>query len=295
MTDIRQSPYWALFMEELGWSVEKIGPKGKEQIAYMRKLPLLGKVLKAPRLASPIPFVEIDKLAASEKIAFAKVEPQDTSKDKQLLAQLKQNGYRSEKWSLHPTKTVVFDLRVSEDELIANMEKDTRYSIRAAQRRGVRIVKSNDLNRFLALYKQTAARQKFWIAEKELKLLWEIFSTEGKAFILLAQWNKSDIAGCLILHYEKKAYYYHAASINRLRELFAPYLLVWEALNRAKELKLKELDFEGIWDPRIPSTKRWKGFSHFKKGFRGEEIELIGSFVKSYTLPAKVLLRLGNF
>ena len=295
MTDIRQSPYWSEFMKELGWGVEKIGKKDQKQFVFLKKIPLLGTVLKSPRIATPIPFTEIDELAQESKAAFAKIEPNHTSSDKSLFAALAQNSFLPERWSLHPTKTIIIDLRKGENELLANMEHDTRYSIRASQRRGVRVVKSSDLERFLKLYRQTAKRQRFWIAEAELRLLWEIFSNEGKAFILIAQWNKADIAGCLILHYDKKAYYYHAASIRHLGELFAPYLLVWEAMLKSKALKLKELDLEGIYDPRIPTTSKWRGFSHFKKGFRGEEVELAGSFVKTYNPLAKLLFKFGNF
>lgn len=294
MTDIRQSPYWASFMEELGWDVEKIGPKGKEQLVYLRKVPLLGSLLKSPRLISPIPYSDLDDLAREQKLAFAKIEPFHRSSEKDVLSQLKSNNFIFDRWALHPTKTIVLDLRQDESRLLTNMEKDTRYSVRAAQRRGVRVVRSNDLNRFLKLYKQTAKRHKFMIAEKELRVLWDIFSNEGKAFILVAEWNKADIAACLILHYGKTAYYYHAASQEGYKEFYAPYLLIWEAMQTSKALGLKELDLEGVYDHRVPSTKTWVGFSHFKRGFRGEEIELIGSFVKAYNPLIKAIYKLGN-
>jgi lipid II:glycine glycyltransferase (peptidoglycan interpeptide bridge formation enzyme) len=294
MVDIRQSPFWAAFMEELGWDVEKIGPKGKEQLVFLRKVPLIGSLLKSPRLVSPIPYDDFDSLAKERKLAFAKIEPFHRSSEKTLLNELKENSFVFDRWALHPTKTIVLDLRLSEDDLLANMEKDTRYSVRVSQRKGVRVIRSNDLNRFLKLYKQTAKRQKFTIAEKELRVLWDIFSNEGKAFILIAQWNKDDIAACLILHYGKTAYYYHAASLKGYKEFFAPYLLIWEAMIRSKATGLKELDLEGIYDHRIPSTRTWTGFSHFKRGFRGEEVELIGSFVKTYNPLVKAVYRLGS-
>jgi lipid II:glycine glycyltransferase (peptidoglycan interpeptide bridge formation enzyme) len=281
-------------MEELGWAVEKVGPKNKEQYAFVRKIPVFGKILKAPRLVTPIPFEQLDALAADEKLAFAKIEPAASSKDKNLTRDLLAHGFKKDKWALHPTKTILLDLRPSENEMISSMEKDTRYSIRAAQRRGVRVVKTKSLERFLAIYRQTAQRQKFWIAEKEMGLLWQIFSKESKAFILIAEWNKTDLAGCLILHHERKAYYYHAASINRLRELYAPYLLVWEAMTKCKEMRLRELDLEGIYDPRVPATKKWQGFTHFKKGFRGDELELAGSFVKNYQPLASLFFKFSN-
>jgi lipid II:glycine glycyltransferase (peptidoglycan interpeptide bridge formation enzyme) len=295
MADLRQSPYWANYMEELGWEVVRLGSKSKEQFLYLRKVPFFGKLLKAPRLEKPLPLSEIDSLAKEEKVFFAKVEPNALKKDLLTKTELGNFNFSLDKWSLHPTKTILIDLRKSEEELLGAMEKDTRYSIRASQRRGIRVVRSKDINRFLKLYQQTAIRKKFFVAEKQLRVLWDIFRNEDKAFILIAQWNKTDIAGCLILHYERTAYYFHAASINKFRELFAPYALVWEAILTSKAMKLKDFDFEGIYDPRIAATKKWRGFSHFKKGFRGEEVELLGSFSKTFNPIAKVIFRLGNF
>ncbi len=289
MTDLRQSPYWANFMEELGWDVVKISQDSKDQYVFLRKVPVVGTLLKAPRIKLPFNFKKLDDLATERKIFSAKVEPDHMLSEKPVLSELKSNLFKSDRWSLHPTKTVVINLRQNEDEILSNMEKDTRYSVRASQRRGIRVVHSNDLNRFVKLYQQTAKRQKFWFPEKDLRLLWEIFSNEGRAFILIAQWNKTDIAGCLILHHDKTAYYYHAASLKQYSEFFAPYLLVWEAILNSKALKLKELDLEGVFDPRMPDTKKWKGFSHFKRGFRGEEKILVGSFVKNYSPVAKAL------
>lgn len=294
MTDIRQSPFWALFMRELQWEALKVGEKGREQYVYVKKVPLIGSLLKSPRLTLPIPFDEIDALAKAKQVSFAKIEPNVPSSDKKLLGQLKENNFSFDRFSLQPTKTIVIDLRKSEEDLLSQMEKDTRYSVRASQRRGIRVVKSLDLNRFLKLYRQTAKRKHFWIPEKDLATLWDIFSNEGKGFILIAEWNKTDIAGCLILHYDKKAYYYHAASLPSYKEFFAPYLLIWEAMLHAQKLNLKELDLEGIYDHRVPATKKWQGFSHFKKGFRGEEVELIGSFVKTYNPIFNAFQRLSN-
>ncbi len=289
MTDLRQSPYWASFMEELGWEIVKLNQNTKNQYIYLHKLPLIGTLIKAPRIRLPFAFDKLNDLSKDRKVFSAKIEPDHLLSEKEILSELEKNKFQSERWSLHPTKTMVINLRQSEDEILNNMEKDTRYSVRASQRRGVRVVHSNDLNRFVKLYQQTAKRQKFWFPEKDLRLLWEIFSNEGRAFILIAQWNKTDIAGCLILHHDKTAYYYHAASLSNYREFFAPYLLVWEAIVNSKALNLKELDLEGIVDPRIPETKKWQGFSHFKRGFRGEEKILVGSFVKNYSSVAKAI------
>jgi lipid II:glycine glycyltransferase (peptidoglycan interpeptide bridge formation enzyme) len=57
-------------------------------------------------------------------------------------------------------------------------------------------------------------------------------------------------------------------------------LLVWGAIKLGKKMNCLRLDFEGIADERFPMTKKWEGFSRFKRGFGGNEVKYIGSFKK---------------
>jgi lipid II:glycine glycyltransferase (peptidoglycan interpeptide bridge formation enzyme) len=57
------------------------------------------------------------------------------------------------------------------------------------------------------------------------------------------------------------------------KKLFAPTLLVWEALKVSKKRKMKYFDFIGVWDERTPrKNTEWKGFTKFKEGFGGKEL-----------------------
>ena len=106
----------------------------------------------------------------------------------------------------------------------------------------MRVVHSNDLNRFVKLYQQTAKRQKFCFRKRFTFALGNIFN-EGRAFILIAQWNETDIAGCLILHHDKTAYYYHAASLSTWSRILR--LTYWSGKQSLiQALNLKEL----IWE-----------------------------------------------
>jgi lipid II:glycine glycyltransferase (peptidoglycan interpeptide bridge formation enzyme) len=62
-----------------------------------------------------------------------------------------------------------------------------------------------------------------------------------------------------------------------------------------KKKGCKLLDLEGIYDPRNPVTKRWRGFTLFKRGFGGREVEYIGSFVKYPKLWSKILFLPARF
>ncbi len=290
--DVRQSDFWQIYLEKLGWKTIKIKLQMSNNV-YVRKLPL-GSIIKIPRIDLPIPFGKIDKIAKEEKAFFVKLEPNVKEKDKSLEEKLKSNGFKEERWSLQSTKTFALDLAASEEELLANMEKDTRYSVRKAARDGVVFEKSKDIDKFLALHKETSKRQKFWTSKQESKILWNSLPEENKALIL-AKFEGKTLAGAFLIFYDKIAYYYEAASSTYRRDLFAPYLVVWESIKLAKGKGCTKFDFEGIFDPRISATKNWKGFTHFKRGFGGYEETYLGSFIKFYNPIIKLIFSLNKF
>ena len=66
----------------------------------------------------------------------------------------------------------------------------------------------------------------------------------------------------------------YAATNKKGRATSAQYLVVVEAIKESKRRGAKIFDFEGIYDPRYhKQTKGWRGFTHFKKSFGGEEVE----------------------
>jgi lipid II:glycine glycyltransferase (peptidoglycan interpeptide bridge formation enzyme) len=287
--DIRQSNLWAKYLEELGWQTVALTPNF---FVYLKKIPFLGATIKIPRAVLPIPFKDLDKLATDKNAFFVKLEPKvETSESsvKNIASLLKTNGYESDRWAFNPLRTIQIDLTKSEEELFANLEKDTRYNVRLAARRGVAVKQTNDLEAFKNLYFTTAKRKGFWPAKKELETLWQIFSKNDAAHILTAFYKNEPLAATLLLHAGKTGLYYHAASADKHREVMAPYFLLWQAMRFLKRKGCPVFDLEGIVDPRIPSTKNWKGFTLFKKGFGGREVEYLGSFTKYYKLWSKIL------
>ncbi|OGY25511.1 MAG: hypothetical protein A2Z11_03735 [Candidatus Woykebacteria bacterium RBG_16_43_9] len=288
-TDIRQSQLWSKYLEELGWETEKLT---SDSFAYRKKVPILGTIIKIPRVTLPLPLKQIDELTKRRDVFFTKLETTietGQSNLENILSLLKTNGFAADRWALSPTRTIQIDLTKSEAELLKNMEKDTRYSIRLAARRGVQVKQTDDLEEFKNLYFDTAKRKKFWPAKRELETLWKVFSKEKRANILTAYYNNKALASTILLDSNRVGYYYHAASSPEHREAMAPYLLLWQAMRFLKKRGCKNFDLEGIYDPRNLVTKKWKGFTLFKRGFGGREVEYIGSFVKYHKLWAKIL------
>ena len=79
------------------------------------------------------------------------------------------------------------------------------------------------------------------------------------------------------------------------KEYHAPYLAVWTAIKEARTSGCDVWDFEGIYDPRYPSTNSWLGFTHFKKSFGGEEFVYPGTFTWYINPVIKLMHRFGGF
>lgn len=295
MADIRQSSSWANFMENLGWESFPLITDKSSSFAYVRKLPLIGSLVKIPKVSTPIPLSKIESLAKEKKALFVKLEPDCYLGDQATLTELRGKGFVEDTWSLQPTKTIVIDISASPDEILSKMEKDTRYSIRAAEKRGVESHVTQDLEIFWKLYEETSKRGRFWIMRKELEELWKAFSKENKATIIFARFAGEPLAAAFLLFEGKTAYYYHAASSAEHRQVYATYSVVWKSILEAKKRGCHYFDLMGIEDSRISSTKNWAGFSHFKRGFGGDEKIYLGSFIKFYNPVMKILFTLNRF
>ena len=81
--DVRQSKFWQVYLEKLGWKKFSIGKNS----AYVRKIPF-GAIVKIPRVDQPIGFKGIGDLALAEKALLVKIEPNIISEDKKTLVAL---------------------------------------------------------------------------------------------------------------------------------------------------------------------------------------------------------------
>ncbi len=215
---------------------------------------------------------EAGKIARQERSIFFKIEPKtDLS--------LKDFKFIKSKKQIQPSlKTIILDISKSAEELLAQMHQKTRYNIRLARRKGVKIEISSgnnhqEIDKFLELSAATAKRDKFHLHPREYyKKMLEILGGQGMIKLFLAKYQNQIIAANLICFFGQTATYLHGASDYNFRQLMAPYLLQWQAILEAKQLGLKYYDFWGI------DEEKWPGVTRFKKGFNGQEITYPGAF-----------------
>lgn len=266
--NIRQSPEYGRYLEKINWQVGK----EKDFQYYVRKIPILGNYLKIYNPPSKISWTLLDKLAKKNHAFAVCVD-------------------------YSPSKTLQLDLSLSLEKILAQMEKDTRYEIRRAENNKITVKQSTDIETFIDLWTKNARDRGFWVPfKKEIRALFEAFGKNS--YLLMAypdskfvnsQIRKFPISAALVLISHQTVSYFHAASTPEGRKLAAPSLIIWEAIKLAKNKKCKIFDFEGIIDPRNKITKKWGGFTRFKKGFGGREVENPLAVTKYYNPIAKLL------
>lgn len=266
-------------MKLIGWETIKIG---NGQI-YIKKFPLIGSVIKAQRIKPPIPFLQIEKLVKKHRAFLVEIDQEKpvTNDQWSVVSDFKKYGYKINKRPYFPTKTIQIDLARPEKEIFNSFSEAKRRAVRKAIKNGVTIKEADNYKEFSWLKKKSLL-EKFVLpimAEKEVKNLWQAFSPKNSK-IILAYFKKQPVAGIFLLHYNKVAYYWLAASCKLGKKLFAPTLLIWETLKIAKKLGCQVFDFEGVYDQRFP-VKSWLGFTKFKQGFGGKEILYPPSLIKT--------------
>lgn len=290
LIDIRQTREYSLFMRKMGWQIETIA---KNCQIFIKKLPFLPfSIAKILRFNYPFQSKKISEIIKKHRILFIKTYPFLIGNWKlPALGQAEARPGKIGNWRLDtspliPTKTIWLDLTKPESVWLKNMKSKTRYNIKLAQKKHLDIqivngsqIANSQLKSFYALWIKNKPHD--WLFKpsfNELKYL--VASFGDKCFFVfvfsspLPTSHYTLLAGTLILCSSNMAYYWHNCSSLQGRQIFAPSLCLWQALKESKKRGLQVFDLEGIWDTRFPKlNKGWKGFSRFKSGFGGKEVE----------------------
>ncbi|MDP2766246.1 MAG: peptidoglycan bridge formation glycyltransferase FemA/FemB family protein [Candidatus Methanoperedens sp.] len=175
--------------------------------------------------------------------------------------------------NIEPDQTLILNLEKSEQELLKGMHPKTRYNIKLAEKRGVKIVEagSDRFEEFWQLMCQTGERDNF--RTHGISYYKEMLKADNDFIkLFFAEYKGKPISSIIAAFFGDTATYAHGASSNDDRNVMAPYLLQWHCVKSAKELGHKYYDFYGI------NAKRWPGVTRFKKGFGGKEVDYPGTY-----------------
>jgi len=223
------------------------------------------------------------------------VEPEWRDDDAARHAWLAAHGFAPSADCIQPRRTIIVDLKPSEDEILARMKQKWRYNVRLSERKGVevRVGGADDMAAFHALMQVTGARDQFGVhTEDYYRRAWELFAPEERVRLLLASYEGKLLAGLMAFAFNGQAWYLYGASSDEHRELMPNHQLQWCAMQWAREQGCTQYDLWGITDedPGSPSAALG-GVQRFKEGFGGEVVRYVGAYDQVYNAPLYALMR----
>ena len=170
----------------------------------------------------------------------------------------------------------------TEEEIFKGYSEKTRYNIRLATKKGVKVRYSrdiDDLKTFYKLYEITGIRDN--IASRPYEYFERMLNAfdEEKLRIYIAEFEGEALSAAIAINYGKKVFYLYGASSNEKRNLMPNYLMQQEMIKWAVETGCNLYDFGGVF-----ILNKSNGLYKFKEGFCRQEgvTEFIGEIDKVY-------------
>ena len=275
---VMQSSAWAAIRERQGWTAEFLRPAGGHALVLWRPLPgglRFGYCPRGPVASSDQLRDALRSLAAHAKATrgalVLKVDPERTAEE--CSGPFRDAGFTRGPDIQPVVATLVLSLVKTEDELLAGMDKDTRWSIRQPEKRGVTIYQGTtdeDLDAFYDLYAVTGRRAGFITRTASYyRTVWRTLIEARLATLWLAGHDDRPVAGSMVWHCGDRELYMYGATNDAGRKVYAAYGLLWRAMSDGRRRGAATFDFGGI--PLDPSDTAdpMHGPYLFKKGFGG--------------------------
>lgn len=284
---VMQSSAWAAIRERQGWTAEFLRPAGAHALVLWRPLPGGMRFGYCPRgpVASDAQLPEALRALAAHAKATAgalvlKVDPERTAD--QAGGALAAAGFVRGP-DIQPViatlEIPVFDR--TPDDLLASLEKDTRWSVKQPEKRGVTIYQGTsdqDLAVFHDLYALTGRRAGFITRTAEYyRTVWRSLIDAGLATLWLADHGGVPVAGAMTWHCGDREVYQYGATNDAGRKVYAAYGLLWRCIVEAQARGARSFDFGGIPADPNDTSDPMHGPYQFKKGFGGTVTHWVGA------------------
>lgn len=302
-----QTSAWGDFKARFGWQVERICAGSAGAQVLFRPLPLGFSFAYLPK--GPVGgdwsalWPEIDRVCRRKRAVVLKVEPDAWEPEAHLAdtaLSARFPGFYPDADPVQPRRTIVISLEGSEEDLLGRMKQKTRYNIRLAEKKGVVVRTSQDLDAFYQLMAVTGARDGFGVHSQEyFRAAYDLFNPRGMCTLLMAEFEGRPLAGLMAFARGTRAWYFYGASNDEERNRMPTYLLQWQAMRWAREMGCTEYDLWGV--PDVDEEALEAGFSdrsdglwgvyRFKRGFGGALMRSAGAWDRAYLKPAYPLYR----
>lgn len=220
---------------------------------------------------------QIKQIAKENNCVFVRVRPQLKSDEfsKNIFKKL---GLIKAPMHLHAELTSQLDITKSEEELMIQMRKTTRYEVKKAIKENIKITTSTDekdVKKFHDVQIETAKRQKFVpFSYKFLHEQFKVFAESRNALLYKAEFEDKLLAQAFVIFYGNEAVYHYGASTDEGRRHSGAYLIQWEAIKEARKRGMTRYNFWGV-APEDKQNHRFSGLSLFKRGFGGQDFQYL--------------------
>jgi lipid II:glycine glycyltransferase (peptidoglycan interpeptide bridge formation enzyme) len=298
-----QTGAWGDLKAAFGWEpVRLVEGKCGAQVLF-RKLPLGLTSAYLPK--GPVGddwsqlWPELDRLCRKKRAVFLKIEP-DLWEPLSSARQADLAGFRPNGVPVQPRRTLIVDLHGSEEDWLARMSKKTRACFRTAEKGGVTVRESRDVEAFYGLLEETGQRDEFGVHSLSYyRNVFSQFITQNAVELLLAEWESHLLAGLMVFRRGRRAWYLYAASRGEQRQLNPTYLLQLEAMRWAAHHGCREYDLYGVPDfdeetLEAQFTERQDGLwgvYGYKRKFGGHLMRTVGAWERVYFPPLHAVYR----
>ncbi|MFN2464079.1 MAG: lipid II:glycine glycyltransferase FemX [Candidatus Dormibacteria bacterium] len=192
--------------------------------------------------------------------------------------------------AMQPMDTSMIDIGRSDEDLLSSFKPKTRYNIRLATKKGIEVVRSDDVSAFSRLTSETSARHQIQLAsEPKYRAVMELMSSDDSARLYLALDGGTPLAGIMVVRFAGRATYLFGGSTRLGREKMPAYLLHWHAMRELRELGDRDYDLWGIPPDERPDHPL-AGLWQFKSGWQGRMV----SYAGAYDLPFSTAVWRGH-
>lgn len=308
--DFLQTWAWGELKARTGWIPHRLlfSRDGRDVAAFSileRRLPALGSLHYAPRgpmvdwrdaEAVDACFSAAADLGRQRKALALKVDPGVPDGDAACRNALRRHGFReldtgASFEGVQPRFVMHLPLHgATEESLLAAMHPKTRYNIRLAARRGVRVRvgERGDVPAFYAALVETAVRDRFLVrARSYFADMFDLCLASGLGRLWLAEAADGELlGGAVAFQLGGLTWYLYGASRNARRELMGAYAVQWAMIRWALGAGCRLYDFRGVSGDLRPENQLY-GLYRFKKGFGADLVRYVGEFDRPWR-PARL-------
>ncbi|HSM24564.1 MAG TPA: peptidoglycan bridge formation glycyltransferase FemA/FemB family protein, partial [Anaerolineaceae bacterium] len=195
-----QSYEWGELKSQFGWTPFRLLVRDQIIQILIRHLPLGYSIAYIPKTNLELDNEElwglIDQFCKTKNAIFLKYEPDKFLED---LEEIDKNQGFSIGKSIQPRRTIEISLEGDENSWLERMKSKTRYNIRLAVKKEIKIKLSDDVDTFFNLMMETSKRDKFGVhSESYYQKAFQLFSQNNNVALLLAYYEENPLAGLMI-------------------------------------------------------------------------------------------------